>query len=295
MTTAKPSGVRATAVGVARVRARETRRENPLFLDPFAEAFAAAGSLPVDGKPPRAPVDDAARRRWGPAALGPGGAGARRRWGAVAFSIVVRTRFLDELLRDGADAGCRQVALLGAGMNSRAYRLDWPSETRLFEIETAEPLGFKESVLRAEPADPRCERITVPVDLREDWTGALVAAGHDPALPTVWIAEGLLIHLPQDAVERPLGQVGELSATGSRMGLTLGQPGVVERFAQDTGTAASMRVSEIPPDPVTWLAGLGWDTRAYTVRERAAAYGRPVTAPEEQPPRHGVLISAARR
>ncbi|MFF2428402.1 SAM-dependent methyltransferase [Streptomyces mirabilis] len=279
MTTAEPSGVWATAVGVARVRARETRRVNPLFLDPFAEAFAAAGSLPVDGKPPRAPVDDAARRRWD----------------AVAFSIVVRTRFLDELLRDGADAGCHQVVLLGAGMASRAYRLDWPSGTHLFEIDSAEPLGFKESVLRAKPADPRCERITVPVDLREDWTGAQAAAGHDPALPTVWIAEGLLIHLPQDAVERPLGQVGELSATGSRMGLTLGQPGVVERFAQDTGTAASMWVSEMPPDPVARLAGLGWDARAYTVRERAAAYGGSVTAPEEQPPRHGVLISAARR
>ncbi|MET7900196.1 class I SAM-dependent methyltransferase [Streptomyces sp. NPDC005336] len=279
MTTAKPSGVWATAVGVARVRARETRRENPLFLDPLAEAFAAAGGLPVDGEPPRAPVDDAARRRWG----------------AVAFSIVVRTRFLDELLRDAADAGCRQVVLLGAGMDSRAYRLDWPSGTRLFEIDTAEPLGFKESVVRAQRAEPRCERITVPVDLREDWTGALAAAGHDPALPTVWIAEGLLIYLPQDAVERLLGQVGELSATGSRMGLTLGQPGVVERFAQDTGTAASMWVSEMPPDPVAWLAGLGWDARAYTVRERAAAYGRPVTAPEEQPPRHGGLISAARR
>lgn len=156
MTTAKPSEAWDTAVGVARVRARETRRENPLFLDPLAEAFAAAGSLPVDGEPPRAPVDDAARRRWG----------------AVAFSIVVRTRFLDELLRDAADAGCRQVVLLGAGMASRAYRLDWPSGTRLFEIDTAEPLGFTESVLRAEPADPRCERITVPVDLRDDWTGA---------------------------------------------------------------------------------------------------------------------------
>jgi methyltransferase (TIGR00027 family) len=279
MTTAKPSGVWATAVGVARVRARETRRENPLFLDPLAEAFAAAGGLPVDGEPPRAPGDDAARRRWG----------------AVAFSIVVRTRFLDELLRDAADAGCRQVVLLGAGMDSRAYRLDWPSGTRLFEIDTAEPLGFKESVVRAQRAEPRCERITVPVDLREDWTGALAAAGHDPALLTVWIAEGLLIYLPQDAVERLLGQVGELSATGSRMGLTLGQPGVVERFAQDTGTAASMWVSEMPPDPVAWLAGLGWDARAYTVRERAAAYGRPVTAPEEQPQRHGGLISAARR
>ncbi|MDR3080805.1 MAG: SAM-dependent methyltransferase [Streptomyces sp.] len=279
MMTAKPSGVWATAVRVARVRARETRRENPLFLDPLAEAFAVAGGLPVDGEPPRAPVDDAARRRWG----------------AVALSIVVRTRFLDELLRDAADAGCRQVVLLGVGMDSRAYRLDWPSGTRLFEIDTAEPLDFKESVLRAERAEPRCERITVPVDLREDWPGALAAAGHDPALPTVWIAEGLLIYLPQDAVDRLLGQVGELSATGSRMGLTLGQPGVIERFAQDTGTPASMWVSEMPPDPVAWLAGLGWDARAYTLRERAAAYGRPVTVPEERPQRHGGLISAVRR
>ncbi|MFD9590743.1 class I SAM-dependent methyltransferase [Streptomyces sp. NPDC059980] len=277
--TAKPSGVWATAVGVARVRARETRRENPLFLDPLAEAFTVAGGLPVDGEPLHAPADEAARRRWG----------------GIGLSIVVRTRFLDELLGDAAAAGCRQVVLLGAGMDSRAYRLDWPSGTRLFEIDTAEPLDFKESVLRTERAEPRCKRITVPVDLRDDWPGALSASGHDPALPTVWIAEGLLIYLPQDAVDRLLGQVGELSASGSRMGLTLGQPGVLERFAQDTGTPASMWLSEMPSDPVTWLDGLGWDARAYTLRERAAAYGRPVATPEAQPPRHGGLISAVRR
>lgn len=136
MTTAKPSEAWDTAVGVARVRARETRRENPCSWTRSRRHL-----------PPPAACRWTGSRRERPWTTRPGGAGARRRWGAVAFSIVVRTRFLDELLRDGADAGCRQVALLGAGMNSRAYRLDWPSETRLFEIETAEPLGFKESVL----------------------------------------------------------------------------------------------------------------------------------------------------
>ncbi|MFC9630178.1 SAM-dependent methyltransferase [Streptomyces mirabilis] len=163
-----------------------------MFLDPLAEAFAAAGSLPADGKPPRAPVDDAARRRWG----------------AVAFSIVVRTRFPDELLRDAADAGCRQVVLLGAGMASRAYRLDWPSGTRLFEIDTAERWAPRSRCsgssrpIRAASGSPyrSTYATTGPVPL--------AAAGHDPALPTVCIAEGLLIHLPQDAVERLLGQVG---------------------------------------------------------------------------------------
>ncbi|TDT97503.1 methyltransferase (TIGR00027 family) [Streptomyces sp. 846.5] len=68
----------------------------------------------------------------------------------------------------------------------------------------------------------RCERITVAVDLREDWPAALAAAGHDPAVPTVWIAEGLLIYLPEDAVELLLARISAQSAAGSRMGADIG-------------------------------------------------------------------------
>ena len=295
MTSAEPSGVWGTAVGVARVRAMESRREQPLFQDPLAAAFAAAGGLSLQ---PRVPAPGSAP--WDEAKL--------RRWGGVALSIVIRTRFLDDLLTAAADAGCRQVVLLGAGMDSRAYRLDWPSGTRLFELDTAEPLAFKESVLRAERAVPRCERRVVAVDLRDDWPAALAAAGHDPALPTVWIAEGLLIYLPQEDVQRLLERVGGLSAPGSRMGLTLGSPQTLERFAQDQGTAADMWVSVMPDDPVGWLAGLGWDAETFSTRERAAAYGRSIPEPDEsqtqpqpkpqpktQPPTPGGLVSAVRR
>ena len=276
----KPSGVWATAVGVARVRALETERKDALFRDPLALAFATAGGLdPSSPLPQRG--DEAARRRW----LG------------VAFSIIIRTRFLDDLLERAAAAGVRQVVLLGAGMDSRAFRMEWPEGTRLFEVDTVEPLGFKASVLRQEQAVPRCERITVPVDLREDWPGALAAAGHDPAQPTAWIAEGLLIYLPEDAVEKLLGQIGALSASGSRMGLTLGSRGVVERFGADAepGSAASMWVSEMPEDPIGWLSGLGWDAEAHTLRDRGAAYGRPIVTPPQRDEGPGGLISAVRR
>jgi O-methyltransferase involved in polyketide biosynthesis len=57
----QPSGVWATAVGVARVRALETERENALFRDPLAQAFAAAGGLWPSS--PSLPDDEAARRR----------------------------------------------------------------------------------------------------------------------------------------------------------------------------------------------------------------------------------------
>ncbi|WP_327232362.1 class I SAM-dependent methyltransferase [Streptomyces murinus] len=269
----------ATAVGVAKVRALETERENALFRDPLAQAFAAAGGLGPSSPTP--PGDEAARRR----RLG------------VMFSIVIRTKFLDDLLRQASASGIRQVVLLGAGMDSRAFRMDWPTGTRLFEVDTAEPLDFKAAVLRQERAVARCERITVPVDLREDWPGALAAAGHDPAVPTVWIAEGLLIYLPEDAVELLLARISAQSAAGSRMGLTLGSRGVIERFGADAapGSAASMWVSEMPDDPVGWLAGYGWEADSHTLRERAAAYGRPIGTPPQREERPGGLISAVRR
>ncbi|MEW1910936.1 class I SAM-dependent methyltransferase [Kitasatospora sp. NPDC085895] len=268
----------ATAVGVARVRALETEREDALFRDPLAKAFAAAGGLWPASPPPE---DEAARRR-------------RL---AVAFSIVIRTRFLDDLLLEASAAGVRQVVLLGAGMDSRAFRTDWPEGTRLFEVDTAAPLDFKAAVLHRERAVARCRRITVAVDLREDWPGALAAAGHDPALPTVWIAEGLLIYLPEEAVELLLARIGALSAAGSRMGLTLGSRGVIERFGADAvpGSAAFLWVSEMPDDPLGWLDGHGWDADGHTLRELAAAYGRPIGTPPQREERPGGLIAAVRR
>ncbi|MES5820825.1 class I SAM-dependent methyltransferase [Streptomyces sp. RG80] len=274
----RPSGVWATAVGVARVRALESQWENALFRDPLAQAFAAAGGLWPSSAP--LPDDEAARRR-------------RM---AVSFSIVIRTKFLDDLLQEASESGVRQVVLLGAGMDSRAFRMDWPEGTRLFEVDTAAPLDFKASVLRQERAVARCERITVAVDLREDWPAALAAAGHDPTVPTAWIAEGLLIYLPEDAVELLLARISAQSAPGSRMGLTLGSRGVIERFGADAvpGSAAAMWISEMPDDPVSWLAEHGWQADSHTLRERAAAYGRPISAPPQREEGPGGLISAVR-
>ncbi|MFI7340863.1 class I SAM-dependent methyltransferase [Streptomyces sp. NPDC050085] len=276
---ASPSGVWATAVGVAKVRARETAREDALFRDPLAQAFATAGGLWPSSPP--LPDDEPARRRRS----------------AVAFSIVIRTKFLDDLLRQAADSGIRQVVLLGAGMDSRAFRMEWPEGTRMFEVDTSAPLDFKASVLRQERAVARCERIPVAVDLREDWPAALAAAGHDLTVPTVWIAEGLLIYLPEDAVDLLLARIGAQSVPGSRMGLTLGSRGVIERFGADAapGSAASMWVSEMPDNPVGWLAEHGWDADSRTLRECAAAYGRPIDTPPQREERPGGLISAVRR
>ena len=164
-------GVGGTGLTVAAVRAFETARPDRLFADPLAATFAEAGGLDLDSPP--------------------GG----RRGVALRVWVVARTLFLDDLLAEAVQQGCRQVVLLGAGFDARAFRLPWPPGTRCFEVDTPDVLGPKDQVLAAEHAVPGCERFVVPCDLRDDWPAALRAAGLDPAQPTAWIAEGLLVYL----------------------------------------------------------------------------------------------------
>ena len=107
--------------------------------------------------------------------------------------------------------------ILASGLDTRAYRLPWPADTVVFEIDQPEVIAFKSRTLAELGAEPTAERRTVAIDLREDWPSALQAAGFDPTQPTAWIAEGLLIYLPPDAQDRLFDDITALSAPGSRI------------------------------------------------------------------------------
>ena len=113
-------GVAATALAVAAIRAEETARPDRLFADPLAAAFVAAS-----GWSPSRAADD---RR----------AVLLRAW------VVARTVFLDDLLASACREGRRQVVLLGAGLDVRAFRLPWPPGVRCFELDTADVLDHKD-------------------------------------------------------------------------------------------------------------------------------------------------------
>ena len=260
-----------TALGVAIVRARESQRDDRLFDDPYAQAFADA----APGTFPEMP-------RTGPerAALGPlASVGA-----AFYAHAVIRTRFFDDYLAAAVTAGCRQVVLLAAGLDTRAFRLAWPGRTTVFEIDLPGVLAFKDTVLAARGAVPRCERVVVPADLREDWTAALAGAGFDRAGPAAWLAEGLLLYLTAQEAGRLLTGVSELSAPGSQLS-----------FEHDPAAAAALagQARQMPAlrpyaplwkgglggEAPRWLAGRGWRPRVHDLAAVAAAYGRPVPGP----------------
>jgi methyltransferase (TIGR00027 family) len=79
-------------------------------------------------------------------------------------------------------------------------------------------LALKQSVLGEAGAVAGCERVAIPIDLRDDWAGALVASGFDPTQPVVWLGEGLLVYLTEAAARALLRKMASLSSTESFLG-----------------------------------------------------------------------------
>ena len=177
-----------TGLLVAAIRADESRRPDRLFTDPFADRLA--------GETGRRLLAEAVAE-----------AGDR-----PTLQIVVRTRFWDEaLLR--ATRSVRQVVILAAGMDARAFRLSWPDGTTVYELDQPEVIAAKAAALAGE--QPLCTRVAVGVDLTDDWTEALRANGFDSGQPTVWLVEGLLQYLDEAAVGAVFARVDAQSAAGS--------------------------------------------------------------------------------
>ena len=120
----------------------------------------------------------------------------------MSEQIAVRTRYFDDFFAEATAAGIRQAVILASGLDTRAYRLDWPDGTVVYEIDQPQVIEFKTRTLADLGAAPSADRRTVGIDLRDDWPAALRAAGFDPTQPTAWIAEGLLVYLPPEAQDR---------------------------------------------------------------------------------------------
>jgi methyltransferase (TIGR00027 family) len=197
------SSVGATATAVAASRAMASQNPDALLNDPWADPLVRAVGIDtfvklIDGETGH--TDDPLLNRR-----------------AMKEQIAVRTRFFDDFFVLAAESGIRQAVILASGLDTRAYRLPWPADTKIFEIDQPEVIAFKTRTLADLGAEPAAERTTVAIDLREDWPAALVEAGFDPKLPTAWSAEGLLVYLPPDAQDRLFDNIAGLSAPGSRI------------------------------------------------------------------------------
>jgi methyltransferase (TIGR00027 family) len=248
-----------TSCWVAVGRALETERPDRLFHDPYARALAGpqgfalfAAMQAAKGGTPSAEADP---------------------------YLSIRTRFFDDaLLRALADPALRQLVLLGAGMDARAFRLRWPPGARLFELDRQEVFDHKDAVLAGLGARPACTRHTVAVDLEGDWPARLGRAGFDPEAPAAFLLEGLLVYLEPAAALGLLEKLSPLARPGSWLGADLVGPELLASpyikpfldLLTQRGCPWRFGVS----DPVALLAPYGWAADFVLPGEPEAHYGR---------------------
>ena len=252
-----------TAHWTASVRAKESAREDRLFDDPWAAALAGK-----EGE------------EW-----------IEHRSADSVMPMVIRTRFFDEFLqRISQQDGIRQVVLMAAGLDTRAFRLNWPEQTRLFELDQPPVLKYKEQVLRSAGAQPACTRLAIKVNLTAPWKEAHIRSGFDPQRPSGWLLEGFLFYLPNESLTHLLDEVTSLAAPGSWMGFDIVNNAVLtspwtRQWVEMQAQSGAPWIGTLD-DPEGFLAARGWKATLSQAGAKDANYGRwpypviPVTMPD---------------
>lgn len=138
--------------------------------------------------------------------------------------VALRTVAIDRELREALAAGARQLVILGAGLDARAWRMRELADATVFEVDVASTQAIKRARLEQRPASAREVRF-VTVDFgKGELDAKLAASGHDPARTTAWIWEGVTPYLPRDAVRATLSTIASRSAVASTLIVSYATP-----------------------------------------------------------------------
>ena len=253
------SAVGATSLWIAAARALESESDNPLFIDPYARDLAGDVGLAVM---------TSMRQLAGPTVL----------QGADPL-LSLRTRFIDEGVLDAVrDRERPQVVIMAAGMDTRAFRLGWPSGTTVFEMDRDDVFDHKEPILARLGASARCDRRVIRVDFAKEWLPVLLEAGFDTSRPAAFVVEGLLMYLEPESAEALFAGLSRIAADGSWIGgdivnaemLTSAYSIPLLKKLEDLGCPWRFGA----PEPETWLAARGWHGALVTPGEPRAHFGK---------------------
>ncbi|MEV4509153.1 SAM-dependent methyltransferase [Dactylosporangium sp. NPDC049525] len=260
-----------SAFWIAAVRARETERPDRLFADAFARELA------------------------GPRGFAIMAASEQASGGENSF-IPVRVRWFDDFTMAAVTAGVRQVVLLGAGLDTRAYRLDLPADVDWYELDRREVLAGKDITLAGHA--PRCRRHVVVGDVCGDWVTPLLDAGFDRHGRTLWLAEGLFFYLTEQMIVEMLRSAAQGCGAGSLLGAdvigTAGLDSPAMRPYRDW-----CRQNSVPPpfgsdDPEALLVSGGWQLDHITAPGAPDAnYDRLPAQPDGLMPGRTHLVTAS--
>ena len=190
-----------TAEGIALMRMIESAKpeDERVVYDPYAQVFVNPFLKVL------------AKIFSSPAAM------ERRGKGVVGF-LAARERHIDEFTRQCLDEGIRQVVILGAGYDSRALRIPGMQQARVFEVDLPATQAVKQQKLEKHLGQLPAHVTYVPVDFNTQSLGKqLGAAGYDQHQQTLFIWQGVVYYITQQAVDATLKFIATRSAPGSAL------------------------------------------------------------------------------
>lgn len=223
---------------MAAMRAKETERQDRLFNDPFAHRLAGEEAFTF--------LEQQEKEQ------------------DLAY-VAVRTHFFDDFLLD-ARPKINQIVILGSGMDTRAYRLPWSSDTKIYELEQRQVLKTKKAILF--DATPTCQHYTIAANLTEPWSQLLLEQGYQSSLPSVWLLEGLLMYLTESEVRQLLQIISQLTNAENYLGLDLINVKSIEYQAYKGYFRSGFDY------PEELLAEYGWRAEVTQPGDKGAHFGR---------------------
>jgi methyltransferase (TIGR00027 family) len=252
---ARALSVADTAFSIAVVRAEESLRPaaERLFDDPYASIFAASGAHAAE---------------------------ATQRYLDLPFfrdGVRLRTRFIDDFVRDGLASGLAQVVLLGAGFDSRGPRMPEIAKRRVsvFEVDIPSQLQRKRSVLASAGVKVPARVAYVPFDFdAQDLDGVLLAAleakGFRRGASALFVWEGVIGYIDDAAIGRSLRFMANAGGPRSQLVFTFGQgsfePETAAERTRRTGFSSCEEIAGdelwrryLPgdPHPIAWVMKIG--------------------------------------
>jgi len=204
--------VEQTALMVAAARAKETSKpeDERLINDPLAACLASHKGFQT------LKTVDQLLKQWNAPKL--------------TETISLRTKFIDVWIEERITEkkGISQVVFLGAGMDTRAFRLNCFKEmaerVTVFEVDMQHVLEYKNRVLELESAIPHCKRICVGVNMVQKkeaegviWGRELEKAGFDRNKKSLWILEGLIMYLDECEIQSLFKELSRLCCADSEI------------------------------------------------------------------------------
>jgi methyltransferase (TIGR00027 family) len=224
-----------------------------------------------------------------------------RRWPCVRGGVVARTRLIDERVA-AALPGVEQVLILGAGFDTRAYRLARLREVAVFEVDYPATQAAKQRILlRGSGQIPANVRFVPVVFGTDDPAAELAGRGFGSGVPTLVLWEGVTNYLDSASVNATFRFLASAIAPGSPVLFTYVDRAMLDGSAVFEGAATTLRAVRRVGEPLTfglnprevpgYLAGRGFELESDTVVRDAAERFYPAGACPSAPAYYHVAES----